>query len=47
VVEDDEDSESCSDYRNCCRTSLMELVLLELSLEEEESDESPEPPWWP
>jgi len=25
----------------------MELVLLELSLEEEESDEPLEPPWWP
>jgi hypothetical protein len=30
-VEDDElDSESCSDWRNCCRTSLIELVPDEL-----------------
>ena len=48
--EDDEvDSESCSDWRNCCRTSLAELVseeVLVLSVEDELSVDD-EPPWWP
>ena len=53
-AEDELDSESCSDCRNCCRTSLVELSdeLLVLPVEDElpVDDElltDDEPEWWP
>ena len=52
--EDELDSESCSDCRNCCRTSVVELSdeLPVLPVEDEPLvDDEPladeAPPWWP
>ena len=45
-VDDEEDSEFCSDWRNCCRMSLAELVLLVLSVEDKLSVGGG-PPWPP
>lgn len=49
-VDDELASEFCTDWRNCCRMSLAELVLLVplvLSVEDEVSvgDGAPWPPW--
>ena len=49
-LDDEDDSEACSDCRNCCSTSATELVLDELSLlpvDEVDDEASVEelPPW--
>ena len=45
-VDDEPDAEFCSDWRNCCRMSLAEPVLLVLPVEDELSAGGG-PPWPP